>query len=260
MPCECTRRASSLNRPRLADSRLTRHQHRRSLTRQRVVPEPEQGVELGVTPDERESTGRLQAVRKGQPAGLDAITGFPFDPQRRDGRGQPFQLEGTDGSEALRGARPRHHSHDLRAQDLATLGLCAQAGRFDHRRAAEIVVLEPGVAEADAHPNAESLDVAVIPLVDRLLHGDRGRDAVGRAEEGGHDPVTRGVDHFALVGIDRFAQDQMVTLVQHVGGIVTEAGTLRGRTHQVGEHHGVRRADRPLHRGILPLHVGAAPL
>ena len=149
--------------------------------------------------------------------------GLPLDAQRRDGRGQALQLQGADGSEALRGARPGDHPHDLGAQDLAALGLRAQARRFDDRRAAEVVVLEAGVAEADAHANAESLDVAVVPLVDRLLHGDRAGDAVGRAQEGGHDPVARGVDHLALVRVDGLAQDLMVRLVQHVGRVVTEA-------------------------------------
>jgi hypothetical protein len=69
------------------------------------------------------------------------------------------------------------------------------------------------VAKAQADAHAEPLHIALVPVVDRLLELDRAREPVGRAEERGYHAVAGGLHDVAAVGLDRAAEDRLVSLV-----------------------------------------------
>ena len=140
----------------------------------------------------------------------------------RDRRGKAFQLERTDRGEALGRPRAGDDAHDVGAQDLGAAGLRAEPRRLHDRRAVEVVVLEARVAEAEPDAHLEPLVGAEVPLVDRLLGRHRAGDAVGSAEERGHDPVTGGEHHLAAVALHGLAEDRVVPAVQLVGRVVSQ--------------------------------------
>jgi hypothetical protein len=63
---------------------------------------------------------------------------------------------------------------------------------------------------------------------DRLLRLDGARDAVGGAEEGGHDAVAGRLHDRAVMASDDILEDGLVAEVQLVGEVVAEPGSLRG--------------------------------
>ena len=135
---------------------------------------------LGMAAHEGEATGGHEAARERQ-AAFHCDERFPFHPNREQWRRETFQRP----ARAHRGeplARPRAGDDpcDIGAEDLPARGGGAQPGRLDHRCAEEVPVLQSGVAEAQPDAHLEALDVALVPVVDRLLHGHGARDPVRR--------------------------------------------------------------------------------
>ncbi len=119
-------------------------------------------------------------------------------------------------------SRAGEETYDVAEQDLATVGVVAQARGFDDRCAEAVVVLERDVARAqpDAH-----LQVGAAPTrqpVDRLLDRDRGAHRLGRGREDDHEAVAQRLDLGAAVRGQRVAHERVVRASQVVGPSVAQ--------------------------------------
>jgi hypothetical protein len=121
-----------------------------------------------------------------------------------------------------------------------------------HNRDPEpIAVLVGGVTARYPHPQTDHRRGATPVLV-----GDHGLHVGGRVHrrrrepERRHDPVTKGLDHLAVVTHHDGAQPLQMTTPQHVPRVAAQRPDQLGRTNHVGEHH--RHSAGTTHERRLP--------
>ena len=172
MPCACTRRASSADSRVLPMPGSPDEQHHRPLSRRpRGATAASSVSSSGWRPMNGNRAPGSSPAGKGSPPRSTRARGSHSTRTVGERLGQALELERADRRELVVGARAGDDAHDVGAEDLAALRLGAQAGRLDHRRAVEVVVLQAGVAQARARPARRSGSaLALVPLVDRLLH------------------------------------------------------------------------------------------
>jgi hypothetical protein len=133
--------------------------------------------------------------------------------------------------------RTSQYTDGLQGENLPARSGGAQSCRLHGGNA--VVVASPfrdvASAYADAHiePDVGSL------VATRDLALDLGccRDCFGGSRKHGHEPVARVLDHLAVMGVDRAADERIVLVSHRVESILSKGDQQLRRTDQVREHH-----------------------
>ena len=160
---------------------------------------------------------------------------------RRNRIPQTLQIEPSHRAERVAAARPRQQPHQLRDQDLPTLGGTAQTSRFHHRHPEVIAVLHIGVTTRNPNPHQQRVAVhPPIPPGERQLYPHRCRHRVRRTRERHHQPVAQ-VLHLTPAGPLHHSAQQPEMLPPHlITPLLPQPGQQCSRIDQIGKHHSDR--------------------
>ena len=236
--------------PRLADPRLTGHEHPAAAAVRRVAPGPAQSGERRLAPGEH---GGAVDGERGSERDRHGTADGPAHPPGVHRVRQARQRQLARVFQCLPRRGPGQQAHGIRDKDLPRAGGGADPLSLDDRRSEDVVGLPGHVSRADAHAHRERDRAAVRLPVDRPLNvpgaGDRGP---GRLENG-QEAVAERLDLLAAVHGDHIPQPAIVLTAHRVGILVAQlASHLRG-TGEIGEQDGRRRTTalrpRRLHAG-----------
>ena len=165
-------------------------------------------VGFGLTADQPHRGSDRQAGGQGDGCRRGVVLDhrFPADLQDLERLGQSLQLDLAQGAERVADAAPRHHPHELGGEDLAALGLGAQARRLDDRVPKVVVALPGGLPRAQSHAQVGDGAALSVASVDAPLHVHCTRHRGGAASEHHHDAVAEVLDLRAARRCDRPAQ------------------------------------------------------
>ena len=228
--------------PCLADPRLTGDEHDAAFTFGRGLPLVDQRGEVLVATHEREAGAGVEAWWQWPCLRGDLWERFPAHPRGGDGFGEALELDRSHALECLDRSRAGDDLDHVGADDPVRLREVAEARGLHDRRTEEVAVVVARVAEADPDPHRERLGVdgMTVAALDLLLDLDAACEGFRGTGERGHAAVAGPLHDFAVVAGYRAGDDRIVLSAQLVGGVVTEATALFGRTDEVGEHDGPR--------------------
>jgi hypothetical protein len=222
----------------LADARLTGHEHEPAPAGSSFAQQTGGAGQLALPSDKRQ-------------AGHQARCGIRFVAHREgaDGLGHALELERAERVETETGPARKQAGHQLRAQDLAGIGLVAQPAGHHHRRAEEVGFVPEGLPGVEAHPDGQTLTRH--RPARRLLHGDGASQGVSSGGERPHQPVAQPFHFGAPVGGGRLGQQRVVGAEDALGVLVSGPGQQLGRAHEVGEQDGDESRGALSHCGAI---------
>ncbi len=163
----------------------------------------------------------------------------PEDPSRRDGLGQPLQLERPHRFELMVGSTAGQQAHDIRGVDLVRPCAGTQARGFHHRQAAPVGVELGDIP--DGHPDSQAgrlRNTLRTMRLARLLHANRAlQRGRGRCEHC-HHSVAQRLDDQPVDLQHRVGDGGHQLFEPRVGHRVTDSGADLGGAHDVAEHDG----------------------
>ena len=236
--------------PRLADPRLTGHEHPAAAAVRRVAPGPAQSGERRLAPGEH---GGAVDGERGSERDRHGTAGGPAHPPGVHRVRQARQRQLARVFQCLPRRGPGQQAHGIRDKDLPRAGGGADPLSLDDRRSEDVVGLPGHVSRADAHAHRERDRAAVRLPVDRPLNvrgaGDRGP---GRLENG-QEAVAERLDLLTAVHGDHIPQPAIVLAAYGVGVLVAQLASHPRGAGEIGEQDGGRRATalrrRRLHGG-----------
>lgn len=153
--------------------------------------------------------------------------------------------------DALAGDRIAHGARD---EDLAGRAEPHDPRARVHGVTADLAAHDLGLAEVEPRPDLEA------ELTDPLGHLDRTADRVGGPGERGEEPVTRRVEHTAVVALERPTDEPVVRSDEGSPPLVAHPARDLGGRDDVGEEHGdelgrharARHARGGVSHGLVP--------
>ena len=135
-------------------------------------------------------------------------------------------------------------------EDLARPRGRADARRQVHHASEVVAALLDRLARVDADPDRDAGPrLALGPLADRPLDGDRAQDAAARRRERDHEAVALGLHDGAAEGLDLLAHDGVVLAEHAVRGLVAVLLRVLGEAADVAEEDRDGAAVRHRRRG-----------
>jgi hypothetical protein len=184
----------------LTDPRLTAQQDHLRLAGQHLFPQLPQPFQLRV-PAHEDAARSSEQGRHREPR----RRGGGRRPRRlayRQRPGKALQLHRAERGELHRGSGAGHHRHHGGTEDLAGPRRPHQAGRLHHRCAEDVAVLIRHLTDGQADPQLEmEVRLPTLSIGGLLENHGRGQGIHGGAK-GGQDPVTRRLQHSAVMGFD----------------------------------------------------------